>query len=79
MACTVAVEEAIDTHYAEQIEQLGDSDPELKSAIAEFRTDEIAHRDTGLAHGAEEAPGYPVVAGLIKASARAAIWLSTRF
>jgi 3-demethoxyubiquinol 3-hydroxylase len=79
MACTVAVEEAIDTHYAEQIEQLGDSDPELKSAIAEFRADEIAHRDTGIAHGAEEAPGYPVVAGLIKAGARAAIWLSTRF
>src|SRR5215475_12075365 len=30
-ACTAAVEEAIDAHYAEQIAQLGDKDPELKN------------------------------------------------
>ena len=79
MACTVAVEEAIDAHYTAQIEALGDGDPELKAAIAEFRADELEHRDTGLAHGAEEAPGYRAVTGLIKIGARAAIWLSERF
>src|SRR5215472_1865051 len=41
-ACTAAVEEAIDEHYARQVEQL-DGDPELKRTIAEFRADEIAH------------------------------------
>jgi len=78
MACTVAVEEAIDAHYASQIERLGDRDPALSSTIAEFRGQEIEHRDTGLAHGAEEAPGYAVMTELVKAGTRAAIWLSTR-
>jgi len=79
MACTVAVEETIDAHYAAQIAALGDSDPALKSAIAEFRDDELEHRATGLAHGAEDAPGYEAMTGLIKLGARAAIWLSERF
>src|ERR1700742_2661958 len=33
MACTAAVEEVIDAHYAEQIAQLGEKDPELKSTV----------------------------------------------
>src|SRR3984957_16512410 len=44
-ACTAAVEEAIDEHYARQIEKL-DTDPELKQTVEDFRADEIAHRDT---------------------------------
>ena len=39
MACTAAVEEVIDEHYAGQIEKLGDSDPELKSTVAVRRRD----------------------------------------
>src|SRR5437868_4875983 len=35
MACTAAVEEVIDRHYASQLERL-DADPELKSAVAKF-------------------------------------------
>jgi len=78
MACTVAVEEVIDEHYAAQSAQLGAEAPALKAVIDEFRQDEIAHRDEGLAHGAEETPGYEVLRAAIKAGSRLAIWLSTR-
>ena len=78
MACTVAVEEVIDGHYARQEEDLADSDPELAEAIQTARADELAHRDTALAHEATQAPGYELIAGAIKAGARIAIWLSER-
>jgi len=78
MACTVAVEEVIDEHYARQAETLGGEEPALRATIEDFRADERAHRDTGLAHGAEKAPGYKALSTAIKAGSRAAIWLSTR-
>jgi 3-demethoxyubiquinol 3-hydroxylase len=78
MACTVAVEEVIDEHYAKQIEALGTAEPELKATLAEFRENEIEHRDTGLAHGAAEAPAYGLLSAAIKSGSRLAIWLSTR-
>jgi ubiquinone biosynthesis monooxygenase Coq7 len=78
MACTVAVEEVIDGHYAKQIDALGAEEAELKATLAEFRGHEIEHRDTGLAHGAAEAPAYALLSGAIKAGSRLAIWLSTR-
>ena len=78
MACTVAVEEVIDEHYRAQASALGEREPALKSVIEEFRRDEAAHRDEGLAHGAEQTPGYELLTGAIKAGSRLAIWLSTR-
>jgi ubiquinone biosynthesis monooxygenase Coq7 len=78
MACTVAVEEVIDEHYAAQAASLGEAEPELRQVIEEFRQDELAHRDEGLAHGATQAPGYEVLSAGIKAASRLAIWLSTR-
>jgi ubiquinone biosynthesis monooxygenase Coq7 len=78
MACTVAVEEVIDEHYAAQAEALGGAEPELKATIEEFRADEVRHRDIGLAHGAEEAPGYGLLTEAVKAGSRLAIWLSSR-
>ncbi len=77
MACTAAVEEVIDEHYASQIEKL-DSDPELKAKVADFRADEIAHRDHAIASGAQEAPGYRALSEAIKAGCRIAIKLSER-
>ncbi len=76
MACTVAVEEVIDEHYRAQIEALGDTEPELKAALIEFRDNEIEHRDTALAQGGDNAP--PLMTAAIKAGSRLAIWLSTR-
>jgi 3-demethoxyubiquinol 3-hydroxylase len=78
MACTVAVEEVIDEHYAAQAERLADADPPLRETVLAFRDDERAHRETALAYGAEETPGYEVLAAAIKAGSRLAIWLSTR-
>jgi 3-demethoxyubiquinol 3-hydroxylase len=78
MACTVAVETEIDRHYGEQLDELGDGDPELSAAIADFRADEAEHKETALAAGAERAPGYPVMTAVIRAGCRAAIGLSKR-
>ena len=78
MACTVAVEEVIDEHYAKQAAQLGEDEDELRETIERFRADELEHRDTGLEHGAEEAPGYEPLSAAIKAGSRLAIWLSER-
>jgi 3-demethoxyubiquinol 3-hydroxylase len=80
MACTAAVEEEIDRHYTRQLDELEDSgeDPELAGMIAAFRDDERAHRDAALAAGAERAPAYPLLAGLIRLGCRAAIRLSER-
>jgi len=78
MACTVAVEETIDEHYASQAEQLGDDEADLRATVEKFRAEEIEHRDEALASGAEQAPGYPVLTAAIKAGSKLAIWLSTR-
>jgi 3-demethoxyubiquinol 3-hydroxylase len=78
MACTVAVEETIDAHYADQIAALGDSEPELKATLEAFRAEELEHRDIGLAHQATAAPGYRFLSAAIKAGCRAAIALSER-
>ncbi len=79
MACTVAVEEVIDEHYAKQAEALGEDEPELKATIERFRAEEIEHRDTGLAEGAERTPGYMLLTSAIKTGSHAAIWLAERF
>ena len=67
MACTAAVEEVIDAHYQSQLDRLGGDEPELAATIAEFRGDEIEHRDTALAQGAADAPGYEPMTALVKA------------
>jgi len=78
MACTVAVEDVIDEHYRNQIDRLGKTDPELKTAITRFREDECAHRDEAMAHGAAQAPAYPLLSAAIRLSCRIAIGLSER-
>lgn len=78
MACTEAVEEVIDGHYAQQIATLGERDPELKVAIEKFRADEIAHHDTALAHGSEQALGHTLLTAAIKQGCKLAIALSTK-
>lgn len=78
MACTAAVEEEIDRHYSEQLDELGDADPQLSGMIREFRDDERAHRETALANGAEEAVAYPLLAGAIRLGCRLAIRLAER-
>lgn len=78
MACTAAVETEIDRHYSEQLAELGDSDPELSAAIADFQADELEHRETALASGAENALAYPLLSGMIRLGCRLAIATAKR-
>lgn len=78
MACTAAVEEEIDRHYTAQLDDLGETDPELSGMIEAFRADEREHRETALAAGAEQAPAYPLLSGAIRLGCRIAIRLAER-
>ena len=78
MACTEAVETEIDLHYGAQLDALADSDPELSADIERFRAEELEHRDSARAHGAADAPAYPLLTGAIRAGCRLAIALSKR-
>ena len=78
LACTDAVETEIDRHYGSQLDALGDEDPEFSADIAEFRVEELEHRDTAREAGATEAAGYPLLTAAIRAGCRVAIGLSKR-
>jgi ubiquinone biosynthesis monooxygenase Coq7 len=78
MACTVAVEEASDAHYAGQTAELGDDEQDLRTTIETFRQEELEHRDIGLAHEAELAPGHRLLSRVIKAGCKTAIAISER-
>ena len=78
MACTAAVEDVIDEHYAQQVTELRDSEPELAAAIEQFRLEEAGHRNTALEAGAAETPFYGLFSQMIKIGCRAAIWTAER-
>ncbi|HUO22269.1 MAG TPA: demethoxyubiquinone hydroxylase family protein [Caulobacteraceae bacterium] len=72
-ACTEAVEAVIEAHYAGQVSELQDSEPELAATLARFRDDELAHQVDAVEQGAREAPAYPLLTAAIRAGCRAAI------
>ncbi|RZF38894.1 hypothetical protein LSTR_LSTR012166 [Laodelphax striatellus] len=79
MACTVAVESVIVEHYNDQLRVLmddPDKNKELLQVIQKFRDDEQEHHDTGLDHGAEQAPFYRALTQVIKLGCKAAITVS---
>ncbi len=78
MACTVAVEEAIDAHYAAQEAALEDDEAGLRDTIGRFRAEELEHRDIGLANEAEKTVGYGLLTAVIKNGCKVAIALSER-
>ncbi|GJQ69911.1 putative ubiquinone biosynthesis protein COQ7 [Trypoxylus dichotomus] len=79
MACTVAVETVIVDHYNDQLRTLM-ADPEvnkeLLETITKFRDEEQEHHDTGIDHGAEQAPFYKAFSEAIKFGCKAAIAIS---
>lgn len=77
-ACTEAVETVIEAHYAGQVAELTERDPELAAELSRFRDEELAHRDLAAAEGAREAPGYGVLTAMIRTGCRAAIRLSEK-
>jgi ubiquinone biosynthesis monooxygenase Coq7 len=78
MACTAAIETEIDRHYEQQREELGQDDPELSALIEDFQAEEVEHRETAIAHGAEQAVAYPLLSHAVRLGCRAAIALSKR-
>merc|ERR1712198_219476 len=82
MACTVAVEALVTKHYDDQVAEMISNNPRLDEKLIEvikkFRDDEQSHHDIGLAHGAEDAPGYKFLTALIGFGCRNAIWISER-
>ncbi len=78
MACTAAIETEIDRHYSQQLDEIGPDDAELSALITAARADELEHRKTALAAGAERAPAYPLLSVAIRLGCRVAIGLSRR-
>jgi ubiquinone biosynthesis monooxygenase Coq7 len=77
-ACTEAVETVIEEHYAGQIAELEGREPELAAELGRFRAEELAHRDLAVEEGAREAPGYALLAAVIRTGCRAAIKISEK-
>jgi ubiquinone biosynthesis monooxygenase Coq7 len=77
-ACTEAVETVIEAHYAGQIAELAERDPALAAELSQFRDEELAHRDHAVAQGAHAAPGYGLLAAVIRTGCRAAIKISEK-
>jgi ubiquinone biosynthesis monooxygenase Coq7 len=77
-ACTEAVENVIEEHYAGQITELAEREPELAAELERFRQDELAHRDLAVDEGAREAPGYGLLSAVVRTGCRAAIKLSEK-
>lgn len=78
MACTEAVEQVIEDHYAAQKAALGGEDPELETLITQAQADESEHKARAIAEGAGQAPAHGPVTAAIRAGTRVAIWLSER-
>jgi 3-demethoxyubiquinol 3-hydroxylase len=79
MACTEAVEEVIDEHYARQVAQLGDDEADLRDICERYRQEEVEHGETAVRLGARETIAYRPLTEMVKAGSRAAIWLAERF
>ena len=77
-ACTEAVESVIEKHYADQIEEVRERDPELAAELTRFREEELAHHDHAIEHGSREAPAYRLLSSVIKVGCKAAIKISER-
>ncbi|MEZ5757959.1 MAG: demethoxyubiquinone hydroxylase family protein [Emcibacteraceae bacterium] len=78
MACTEAVEEVIDKHYAEQIESLGEEDSSLAETLEKFRQEEVEHKQIAIDNGAQETPGHGLLYGAIKLGVKAVIKVAER-
>ena len=78
MLCTASVEEVIDKHYLDQINQLGDDEKELKNKIIKFREDELHHKDIAYDEGATKKGIYSLMDKIIKTGSKIAINLSEK-
>ena len=78
MLCTASVEEVIDKHYLDQINQLGPDEEELKKKIIKFRQDELDHKDIAYEEGATKKGFYAIMDRIIKTGSKLAINISEK-
>ena len=78
MLCTASVEEVIDEHYLNQINQIKDDEKKLREKIKKFRQDEIDHKDIAYEEGATKKGLYSVMDKVIKTGSRIAINISEK-
>ena len=78
MLCTASVEEVIDQHYQNQINQLKNDEKELKSKIIKFRDDELHHKDIAYEEGATKEGFYSIMDKIIKTGSKIAIGISEK-
>ena len=78
MLCTASVEEVIDKHYQNQINQLKNDEKELKNKIIKFRNDELHHKDIAYEEGATKEGFYSIMDKIIKTGSKIAINISEK-
>jgi ubiquinone biosynthesis monooxygenase Coq7 len=78
MLCTASVEEVIDKHYQNQIDQLDKSEKALKNRIIKFREDELHHKDIAYEKGATKKGCYSILDKVIKTGSKIAINISEK-
>src|SRR6056300_169950 len=78
MLCTASVEEVIDKHYLDQINQLDSKEKKLKSKIIKFRNDELLHKDIAYKKGATKEGAYRLLDKIIKTGSKIAINISEK-
>ena len=78
MLCTASVEEVIDEHYKNQIDQIEVDEKELKEKIIKFRQDELSHKDIAYEEGATKKGIYSIMDKVIKTGSKIAIKISEK-
>ena len=78
MLCTASVEEVIDKHYQNQINQLKNDEKKLKSKIIKFREDELRHKDIAYEEGATKEGFYSIMDKILKTGSKIAIGISEK-
>ena len=78
MLCTASVEEVIDGHYQNQINQIQSDEKDLKEKIKKFREDELDHKDIAYENGANKDGVYYFFDKIIKTGSKIAISLSEK-
>ena len=78
MLCTASVEEVIDGHYKNQIDQIGSDEKNLKNCIIKFREDELHHKDIAYNEGATKKGFYSLIDKVIKTGSKLAIKISEK-
>ena len=78
MLCTASVEEVIDKHYLNQINQLDADEKQLKEKIIKFREDELHHKDIAYEKGATKKGFYSILDKIIKTGSKIAINISEK-